>query len=261
MLLQYAGLVLLLSCCFHSSAGGSGATNDGEKAMQQLETAEVKLEQKLSSMMTELGTQLKQAEETQLPLKRKKREAKKSEEEVERGGARLGENPMAKYSLEDFVGVLKSMRSLRVAFDDLMESYRVYKNNQEADKVVSAVSVVSAIGDGDDKEDDDDNEDDDDKEDEDDDGGDEPEADEKSEEDDESKEDDEDEVDKEGGDDGKDDGEDDGEDDEDDNEQIDDDEGSEPSETKEGQNAENVDDRHRRMKRMKRHRRRMRHRM
>merc|ERR1719391_589823 len=179
MLLQYAGLVFLLSCCFHSSAGGGGATNDGEKAMQQLETAEVKLEQKLSSMMTELGTQLKQAEETQLPLKRKKREAKKSEEEVERGGPRLGENPMAKYSLEDFVGVLKSMRSLRVAFDDLMESYRVYKNNQEADKVVSEVSVVSAIGDGDDKEDDDD------------DGGDEPEADEKSEEDDESKEDDE----------------------------------------------------------------------
>merc|ERR1719391_1449731 len=155
MLLQYAGLVFLLSCCFHSSAGGGGATNDGEKAMQQLETAEVKLEQKLSSMMSELGTQLKQAAETQLPLKRKKREAKKSEEEIERGGGgpRLGENPMAKYSLEDFVGVLKSMRSLRVAFDDLMESYRVYKNNQEADKVVSAVSVVSAIGDGDDKED------------------------------------------------------------------------------------------------------------
>merc|ERR1719391_904875 len=126
MLLQYAGLVFLLSCFFHSSAGGGGATNDGEKAMQQLETAEVKLEQKLSSMMTELGTQLKQAEQTQLPLKRKKREAKKSEEEVERGsgGPRLGENPMAKYSLEDFVGVLKSMRSLRVAFDDLMESYR-----------------------------------------------------------------------------------------------------------------------------------------
>merc|ERR1719175_105088 len=200
-------------------------------------------------MMTELGTQLKQAEQTQLPLKRKKREAKKSEEEVERGGPRLGENPMAKYSLEDFVGVLKSMRSLRVAFDDLMESYRVYKNNQEADK------VEADIGDDNDKEDDDD------KEDEDDDGGDEPKADEKSEEDDESKEDDEDEVDKEGGDDGKDDGEDDGEDNEDDNEQIDDDEGSEPSETKEGQNAENVDDRHRRMKRMKRHRRRMRHRM
>merc|ERR1719175_192663 len=200
-------------------------------------------------MMTELGTQLKQAEETQLPLKRKKREAKKSEEEVERGsgGPRLGENPMAKYSLEDFVGVLKSMRSLRVAFDDLMESYRVYKNNQEADK------VEADIGDEDDKEDDNDKEDDD--------GGDEPQADEKSEEDDESKEDDEDEVDKEGGDDGKDDGEDDGEDDEDDDEQIDDDEGSEPSETKEGQNAENVDDRHRRMKRMKRHRRRMRHRM
>ena len=39
---------------------------------------------------------------------------------------RLGENPMAKYSLEDFVGVLKSMRSLRVAFDDLMESYRCF---------------------------------------------------------------------------------------------------------------------------------------
>merc|ERR1719391_392093 len=186
MLLQYAGLVFLLSCCFHSSAGGGGATNDGEKAMQQLETAEVKLEQKLSSMMTELGTQLKQAEETQLPLKRKKREAKKSEEEVERGGPRLGENPMAKYSLEDFVGVLKSMRSLRVAFDDLMESYRVYKNNQEADKVVSEVSVLSAIGDGDDKEDDDD------KEDEDDDGGDEPEADEKSEDDDDKEDDDDD---------------------------------------------------------------------
>merc|ERR1719175_170007 len=143
-------------------------------------------------MMTELGTQLKQAEQTQLPLKRKKRDAKKSEEEVERGGGgpRLGENPMAKYSLEDFVGVLKSMRSLRVAFDDLMESYRVYKNNQEADK------VEADIGDDDDKEDDNDK---------DDDGGDEPQADEKSEEDDESKEDDEDEVDKEGGDDGKDD--------------------------------------------------------
>merc|ERR1719275_234742 len=38
---------------------------------------------------------------------------------------------MAKYSLKDFVKVLKSMRSLRVAFDNLMEGYRVYKNNQE----------------------------------------------------------------------------------------------------------------------------------
>ena len=37
---------------------------------------------------------------------------------------RIGENPMAKYSLKDFVKVLKSMRSLRVAFDNLMEGYR-----------------------------------------------------------------------------------------------------------------------------------------
>ena len=37
---------------------------------------------------------------------------------------RAGVNPMAKYSLEDFVGVLKSMRQLRKAFDNLMESYR-----------------------------------------------------------------------------------------------------------------------------------------
>ena len=38
--------------------------------------------------------------------------------------SRAGVNPMAKYSLEDFVGVLKSMRQLRKAFDNLMESYR-----------------------------------------------------------------------------------------------------------------------------------------
>merc|ERR1719370_2656409 len=142
MLLQYAGLIFLLFCT-RPSAGG-GATNDGEKAMQQLETAEGKLEQKLASMMSELGTQLKQAEETQLPLKRKKRQAKKSEEDVDVAEPpppppkRAGVNPMAKYSLEDFVGVLKSMRQLRKAFDNLMESYRVYKNNQEeeqADKV------------------------------------------------------------------------------------------------------------------------------
>merc|ERR1719187_129119 len=102
--------------------------------MQQLATAEVKMEQKLANMMSELGTQLKQAEDTQLPLKRKKRQA----EEKEGGGGdspppptRVGANPMAKYNLKDFVGVLVSMRSLRVAFDDLMEDYRVYKNKQE----------------------------------------------------------------------------------------------------------------------------------
>merc|ERR1712200_103292 len=97
MLVQYAGgLVLLLSCCQHSAAREA---TDGENAMQQLETAEVKLEQKLASMMTELGSQLKQAEETNLPLKRKKRQAKKSdEEEAEPQAPRSpGGNPMAKY--------------------------------------------------------------------------------------------------------------------------------------------------------------------
>merc|ERR1719370_1766590 len=157
MLLQYAGLVFLLSCS-QPSAGG-GATNDGEKAMQQLETAEVKLEQKLASMMSELGTQLKQAEETQLPLKRKKRQAKKSEEDVDVAEPppppppkRAGVNPMAKYSLEDFVGVLKSMRQLRKAFDNLMESYRVYKNNQEEEQ---ADKVKADIEDEDDEKDED----------------------------------------------------------------------------------------------------------
>merc|ERR1719370_86093 len=186
MLLQYAGLVFLLSCS-QPSAGG-GATNDGEKAMQQLETAEVKLEQKLASMMSELGTQLKQAEETQLPLKRKKRQAKKSEEDVDVAEPpppppkRAGVNPMAKYSLEDFVGVLKSMRQLRKAFDNLMESYRVYKNNQEEEQ---ADKVKADIGDEDDEKDEDEEKDD-----------------EKDEEKDDEKdeEDDEDEVDKEDGD-------------------------------------------------------------
>merc|ERR1719370_1944580 len=187
MLLQYAGLVFLLSCS-QPSAGG-GATNDGEKAMQQLETAEVKLEQKLASMMSELGTQLKQAEETQLPLKRKKRQAKKSEEDVDVAEPppppppkRAGVNPMAKYSLEDFVGVLKSMRQLRKAFDNLMESYRVYKNNQEEEQ---ADKVKADIGDEDEEKE---------KDEEKDEEGDE------SKEDNESEEDDEDEVDKEDGD-------------------------------------------------------------
>ena len=80
----------------------------------------VKLEQKLASMMTELGSQLKQAEETnvrtssalthsgayslgtsnlkfkksfpsQLPLKRKKRQAKKSDEEAKSQAPRQGD--------------------------------------------------------------------------------------------------------------------------------------------------------------------------
>ena len=80
----------------------------------------VKMEQKLASMMTELGSQLKQAEETnvrtssvlthlgayslgssnvkslksfpsQLPLKRKKRQAKKSDEEAESQAPRQGD--------------------------------------------------------------------------------------------------------------------------------------------------------------------------
>merc|ERR1719234_1828897 len=171
MLLQYAGLVFLLSLS-RPSAGG-GATNDGEKAMQQLETAEVKLEQKLASMMSELGNQLKQAEDTQLPLKRKKRQAKKGEEEEEGypeptpppPKSRAGVNPMAKYELKDFVTVLKSMRSLRVAFDNVMESYRVYKNNQEeeqADKVKAVVEDEDEEKDedkaGDEPEEDDDDE-------------------------------------------------------------------------------------------------------
>merc|ERR1712212_925690 len=261
MLLQYAGLVFLLSCS-QPSAGG-GATNDGEKAMQQLETAEVELEQKLASMMSELGTQLKQAEETQLPLKRKKRQAKKSEEDVDVAEPppppppkRAGVNPMAKYSLEDFVGVLKSMRQLRKAFDNLMESYRVYKNNQEEEQ---ADKVKADIGDEDEEkdEDEDDEKEKDDEKDEDEEGDD-------------SEEDDEDEVDKEDGDGSGDD------EDEVDNDGGDDggDEGTEPSETKEeqivdgddkenndGNAVESIDDRRRRMKRMRRHRRRMRHRM
>ena len=78
------------------------------------------MEQKLASMMTELGSQLKQAEETnvrissalthlgayslgssnvkflksfpsQLPLKRKKRQAKKSDEEAESQAQRQGD--------------------------------------------------------------------------------------------------------------------------------------------------------------------------
>merc|ERR1712212_297244 len=259
MLLQYAGLVFLLSCS-QPSAGG-GATNDGEKAMQQLETAEVKLEQKLASMMSELGTQLKQAEETQLPLKRKKRQAKKSEEDVDVAepppppppkGA--GVNPMAKYSLEDFVGVLKSMRQLRKAFDNLMESYRVYKNNQEEEQ---ADKVKADIGDEDEENDEDEEKDD--EKDEDEEGDD-------------SEEDDEDEVDKEDGDDS---GDDEDQADKEDSYELDDegkpiiDEGTEPSETKEeqivdrddqennndGNAVESIDDRRRRMKRMRRHRR------
>merc|ERR1719234_2914546 len=172
MLLQYAGLVFLLSLS-RPSAGG-GATNDGEKAMQGLETAEVKLEQKLASMMSELGNQLKQAEDTQLPLKRKKRQAKKGEEKEEGypeptppPPKRAGVNPMAKYELKDFVTVLKSMRSLRVAFDNLMESYRVYKNNQEeeqADKVKADIGEEEKDEDEDeDKEGDEPEEDDDDE--------------------------------------------------------------------------------------------------
>ena len=87
---------------------------------------------------------------------------------------RIGENPMAKYSLKDFVKVLKSMRSLRVAFDNLMEGYRclvlvtliiilcvarVYKNNQEEKQADKKKADI-----GDDEEDEDKEEDDDKKE-------------------------------------------------------------------------------------------------
>merc|ERR1719158_2383894 len=96
--------------------------------MQQLETAEVKLEQKLAGMMSDLGTQLKQAEETQLPLKRKKRQA--GDKKVPRSG----ENPMAAFSGPEFFKLLRSISSLRIAFDKLMEDYRVYKFNKEQEQ-------------------------------------------------------------------------------------------------------------------------------
>merc|ERR1719394_1531888 len=114
--------------------------------MQQLETAEVKMEQKLASMMTELGSQLKQAEETNLPLKRKKRQAKK---EAESQTPSPGGNPMAKYSLADFVKVLKSMRTLRAAFDKLLEGYRDYKNKQEEEQADKRADEDKDTDDGD----------------------------------------------------------------------------------------------------------------
>merc|ERR1712210_434076 len=130
MLPQYAGLVFLLSCCALSAGG---ATNDGEKAMQQLNAAEVKLEQKLSSMMSELGSQLKQAQDTNLPLKRKKRASEKRPSRRSAGHSRSspGRNPMSKYTMAEITSIFTSVRLLRAAFDTLMENYSVWKNREE----------------------------------------------------------------------------------------------------------------------------------
>merc|ERR1719158_1990699 len=64
----------------------------------------------------------------QLPLKRKKRQAE------EKKAPRSGKNPMAAFSGREFFKLLRSISSLRIAFDKLTEDYRVYKFNQEQEQ-------------------------------------------------------------------------------------------------------------------------------
>ena len=114
----------------------ASAQETGEAAMQELEAAQVpltplqvqvQLEEHLDSMVGQIDHQLEEAKDTRMNYRRK-REAF-SEEEVEEGDQEV-ENPLAKFTMPEVVSVFKSVKVLREAYNNLMESYSNYKNQK-----------------------------------------------------------------------------------------------------------------------------------
>merc|ERR1712032_1578225 len=104
---------------------------DGEIAMKNLEAAQVKMEEKLSSLTSFIDQELEKEKDSPMSkgYARRKRETKES-------------NPLLDLPQNTVKEMIVSMKALNSAFDNLQKAYEEYKHNMAQDKEIIDESEI-----------------------------------------------------------------------------------------------------------------------
>merc|ERR1712222_14310 len=104
---------------------------DGEIAMKNLEAAQVKMEEKLSSLTSFIDQELEKEKDSPMSkgYARRKRETKES-------------NPLLDLPQNTVKEMIVSMKALNSAFDNLQKAYEEYKHNMAQDKDIIDESEI-----------------------------------------------------------------------------------------------------------------------
>jgi len=110
---------------------GAGENLDGEAAMRSLESAQVKMKEKLDSVSNYIEQQLSQEKNDKVRFKRSSDDESKDKNKNRRKKKRKSNNPLMQLDMKKIMEMLGMMKSLEESFDKLLLAYEDVKNQKE----------------------------------------------------------------------------------------------------------------------------------